>query len=41
MKALCVLATIAVVGLTTTGCLQAPVVPPTGIIYSGIQAPLD
>lgn len=41
MKALCSIAAIAAVGFTTTGCLQAPVVPPTGIIYSGVQAPLD
>lgn len=41
MKALLAVAAVAVVGLSTTGCLTAPVVPPTGIIYSGFQAPLD
>lgn len=41
MRAMFAVAASALVGLATTGCLQAPVVPPTGIIYSGVQAPLD
>src|SRR5690606_38736577 len=32
---------IAGVAMISTGCLRAPVVPPYGIIYSEIQAPLD
>jgi len=35
------LAAVAGVALISTGCLRAPVVPPYGIIYSDIQAPLD
>lgn len=41
MRALLAAVAVTAVGLATTGCLQAPVVPPTGIIYSGVQAPLD
>src|SRR5690606_8680215 len=35
------LAAVAGVALISTGCLRAPVVPPYGILYSDIQAPLD
>ncbi|MBI5154952.1 hypothetical protein HZA57_06920 [Candidatus Poribacteria bacterium] len=27
--------------LTMTGCLMAPVVPPTGMVYTNFSAPLD
>lgn len=32
---------IAGVAILSTGCLRAPVVPPTGAIYTNVKAPLD
>ena len=31
----------ALVGLTLVGCIRAPFVPPTGSVFSQINAPLD
>lgn len=35
------LAALAGVALLSTGCLRAPVIPPTGFLFTDIQAPLD
>ncbi|MBX3728337.1 MAG: TRL-like family protein [Candidatus Sumerlaeia bacterium] len=35
------LATVAAVAVLTTGCYQAPVMPPVGWVYSEFTAPLD
>jgi hypothetical protein len=36
-----VISVIAGVASISTGCLRAPVVPPTGAVYTNIKAPLD
>ncbi len=41
LRSAAILGAAAGVALMSTGCLRAPVIPPYGIIYSEIQAPLD
>ncbi len=41
MKYLVLTAVLCVALLTMTGCLRAPVIPPLGVIYSDVKAPLD
>lgn len=43
MKSVLILPIICLILLTTNGCvvLQAPVVPPQGILFTNYQAPLD